>query len=113
MDRRAFITIAGGIILAAPLGGEAQEARKVWRIGVLLTLYSSADADPLKAFRQRLRELGYVEGQNIAIDWRYAHGRDDHLPGLAAELVQRKVDLIVADITHTFSFCVVLRLDCV
>jgi putative ABC transport system substrate-binding protein len=81
-----------------PLAAEAQAAEKVARIGVLSALYSS-DAGPPKAFRQRLRELGYLEEQNIVIDWQYAQGRYDRLPGLAAELVQRKVDLIVADTT--------------
>ena len=91
------VILAVGLTLM-PFAAEAQQPGKVWRIGVLLALYP-ADADPPKAFRQRLHELGYIEGQNIVIDWRYAQGRDDRLPGLAAELVRLKVDLIVADIT--------------
>ena len=88
--------LAVGLMLA-PLDAEAQQP-KVWRVGVLLSLYPP-DADPPQAFRQGLRALGYVEGQNPVIEWRYALGRDDRLPGLAAELVRLKVDLIVADIT--------------
>jgi hypothetical protein len=72
-------------LILVPLAAEAQAAEKVARIGVLSALYSS-DADPPKAFRQRLRELGYLEEQNIVIDWQYAQGRYDRLPGLAAEL---------------------------
>ncbi len=98
MDRRAFLRWLALVTLAAPLVVEAQQAGKVWRIGVLSALYPS-DADPPEAFRQRLRELGYIEGQNIVIDWRYAQGRDDSLPGLAGEVVRLKVDLMVADTT--------------
>jgi putative ABC transport system substrate-binding protein len=63
-----------------------------------MSLYSP-DADPPQAFRQALRTLGYLEGQNLVINWRYVQGRDDRLPGLAAELVRLHVDVIVADIT--------------
>ncbi|HEX6216516.1 MAG TPA: ABC transporter substrate-binding protein [Vicinamibacterales bacterium] len=83
-------------LLAAPLAADAQQAGKVPRIGFLSTT-SSSDRPPLfDAFRQRLRELGWVEGQNIVIDYRYAEGRVDRLPDLAAELVRLKVDLIVS-----------------
>src|SRR6266567_6599300 len=83
-------------LLAAPLAADAQQAGKVPRIGYL-GLTSPSDRPPLlDAFRQRLRELGWVEGQNIVIDYRYAEGRVDRLPDLAAELVRLKVDLIVA-----------------
>src|SRR5262245_3815831 len=99
MNRRAFITLVGGSIIAGPLAAEAQPpAGKSWRIGVLLSLFPP-DADPPQALRQGLRMLGYVEGQNLVIDWRYAQGRDERLPDMAAELVKLKVDLIVADIT--------------
>src|SRR2546430_10714153 len=83
-------------LLAAPLAADAQQAGKVPRIGYL-GLTSPSDRPPLlDAFRQRLRELGWVEGQNIVIDYRYAEGRVDRLPDLAAELVRLKVGLIVA-----------------
>jgi len=84
--------LASGL-LAAPLAAEAQRAGKVHRIGYLsggLSTYR------IEAFRQGLRELGWVEGQNIVIEYRYAEGRFDRLPDLAAELVRLKVDIIVA-----------------
>jgi putative ABC transport system substrate-binding protein len=87
----AIFTIA---LLGAPLVFEA--AGKVPRIGVLMILYSP-DADPPQAFRQRLRDLGYVEDQNIVIDWRYVHEKPDRLPDLAVELVRLKPDVVVAD----------------
>jgi putative ABC transport system substrate-binding protein len=94
MDRRAFIATVTASILAAPV---AVKAGKVWRIGVLLNLYPP-DADPPQAFRQGLRDLGYVEGRNLVIDWRYQLDRD-RLPTLATELVRLKPDVIVADVT--------------
>ena len=95
----AWLTFALALgILAAPVGAEAQQPAKVHRIGLLSP---SSPSDPrmqrrLEAFRQGLRELGYVEGQNIAIESRWAEGKYDRLPGLAAELVRLKVDVIVA-----------------
>jgi len=75
---------------------QAQQPKKVPRIGLLSPLSSSTASLNLEAFRKSLREIGYVEGQNIAIDYRFAEGRFDRLPQLAAELVQLKVDIIVA-----------------
>ena len=83
-------------VLVVPPAAEAQEARKTARIGVLNPNSLSARAEPLEAFRQGLRNLGYVEGQNIVIDYRGADGRFEQLPDLAAELVRIKVDVIVA-----------------
>ena len=94
----ALVILALGV-LAAPLAADAQPAGKVPRIGVLLTLYSPAEDSP-QAFRQGLRSHGYIEGQNIAIEWRSAEGKYDQLPALAAELVRLKVDVIVADVTR-------------
>ena len=101
MDRRAFIAMVGGSVLAKPLTGEAQQAGKVYRIGYLAQGSGSGTASlrPLEGFRQGLRELGWVEGQNIIIEYRYAEGRIDRLPGLAEELVQLKVDVIAASPT--------------
>ena len=94
-----FVLVLTLGLTLAPLAGEAQQQpEKVWRIGVLMSLYPP-DADPPQAFRQGLHSLGYVEGQNLVIEWRYAQGRDDRLPGLASELVRLKVDLIVTDVT--------------
>jgi putative ABC transport system substrate-binding protein len=78
------------------LAGEAQQAGKVYRIGYLgSTSPSNYQAPLVEALRQGLRSLGYVEGKNLAIEYRWAEGRYDRLPGLAAELVNLKVDLIV------------------
>ena len=99
IERRTFLGSLALSVLAVPLAAGAQSpAGKVWRIGVLTILYPP-DAEPPQALRQRLRELGYVEGQNIVIEWRDAQGRDDRLSPLAVELVRLKVDLIVADVS--------------
>ena len=90
--------MAGGL-LAAPLAAEGQQqVGKLSRIGVVMNLYSP-DAHPPQALRQRLRDVGYVEGQNLVIDWRYQLGGTDRLAALAAELVRLKPDVIVADVT--------------
>ncbi len=92
MDRRGFILAMAGGLLAAPLVAEGQEAGKVARIGMM-----SASSSPLvEAFMQGLRELGYVEGRNVSIEYRWTEGRDERLPGLVADLVRLKVDVIVA-----------------
>jgi putative ABC transport system substrate-binding protein len=91
------VVLAVGLTLA-PLAGEAQQSGKMWRIGVLMNLYPP-DAEPPQALRQRLRDLGHVEGQNLVIDWRYQLGGSNRLPALAAELVRLKPDVIVADVT--------------
>jgi putative tryptophan/tyrosine transport system substrate-binding protein len=84
------------VILIGPLGVEALQGQKIPRIG-LLSPWGSPSAPPshIEAFRTRLRELGYVEGQNIAFDYRWAEGKLDRLPALAAELSQRNVDVIL------------------
>jgi ABC-type uncharacterized transport system substrate-binding protein len=76
---------------------EAQQPKKIPRIGFLATVSPSTISDRVEAFRQGLRELGYVEGKNIVIEWRYEEGKADRLPppDLAAELVRLKVDVIV------------------
>ena len=81
------------LLLAAPLA-EAQQAEKVYRIG-LLGLSSHSDITGLAALRQGLRDLGYEEGRNLVIEYRWAEGRYDHLPALADELVRLKVDVLV------------------
>jgi putative ABC transport system substrate-binding protein len=91
-----------GVLLAvlfAPGTTDAQPAGKTWRVGVLVASPVPVENAVHRAFRQRLRELGYVEGQNVAIDWRRADGRLERLPELAAELVRLKADVIVADVT--------------
>jgi len=96
VDRRRFLLTSLAGAVAGPLAAGAQQAGKLPRIG-FLSLTSPSDRPPLlDAFRQRLRELGWVEGQNIAIDYRFAEGRLDRLSDLAAELVRLKVDVIVS-----------------
>jgi len=84
-------TVAGGL-LAAPLAAEAQPASKTARIGFLSL---SSGPTPTMDISPGLRELGWIEGQNIAVEYRWAAGREDQLPALAAELVRLKVDVIV------------------
>src|SRR5215471_21359273 len=74
---------------------EAQQARKVFRIGYLSSGNPTSESARAEGMRLALRELGYVEGQNIAIEYRYREGRPDRAPELAAELVRLKVDIIV------------------
>jgi putative ABC transport system substrate-binding protein len=95
MDRRAFLTIMGASIVAVPLRGEAQPAGEVYRIGVLEGEPMASNPANLTAFRQALAELGYVEGRNVAIEYRSADGRTMRLADLASELVRLKVDVIV------------------
>ncbi len=91
MDRRAFVT--GTLtLLAAPLAAQAQKAGKVWRVGFL----GIAAPHLVEVLVQRLRELGYVEGQNLVIERRFTEGNLERIPTLAAELVAFKVDVIVA-----------------
>ncbi len=82
-------------ILLAPLAGEAQEPGKIYRIGMLETTSMALNAANLDAFRQGLRELGYVEGRNFMIEYRSADGRRERFPELATELVRLKVDVIL------------------
>jgi ABC-type uncharacterized transport system substrate-binding protein len=95
ITRRVFVgTLAGGL-LAIPLAAEAQQAAKVARIGYLATNQSVSQIRQ-EAFRQGLRDLGYVEGRNVVIEIRDAEGKPERLPALAADLVALKVDVIVA-----------------
>jgi len=82
------------VLLAAGVIAEAQQAGKAPRIGFLIGSSPAAIAARIEAFRQGLRDLGYVEGKNIVIEWRYAEGKLDRLPALAAELVRLKIDII-------------------
>jgi len=91
-------TLALGV-LAAPLSVEAQQPGKIARVGRLSPVSATADARNLEALRQGLRDLGWVEGQNIAYEDRFAEGRPDRLPDLAAELVRLKVDVVFAGST--------------
>jgi putative ABC transport system substrate-binding protein len=91
VNRRAFLTSLGASLLAAPLA-DAQPAGKVHHIGFLGSGSATGDPRTREAFREGLRELGWVEGQNLVIEYRFAEGRSDRLRDLAAELVGLKVD---------------------
>ena len=96
MKAIALLTLALTILVTA-LAAEAQPAGKVHRIGWLTTDVRPAGPHPLlEAFRQGLRDLGYVEGQNMRIESRYAEGQEDRCPALAAELLHLPVDVLVA-----------------
>ena len=93
---RLAVPILMLVFVAAPLTGEAQQVAKANRIGYLWPGDRSSSAPLSEAFLQGLRELGHVEGRNINIEWRFAHGKVDRLPALVAELISLKVDLIIA-----------------
>jgi putative ABC transport system substrate-binding protein len=94
VDRRRFLLTSLTGALAAPLSAKAQ-AGKVWRIGLLDYASDPASSSRWKGLRDRLRDLGYVEGQNVLFESRWSDGPSGRLPGLAAELVKAKVDIIV------------------
>ena len=83
------------VLLAVAVIAEAQQPKKVPRIGYLSASDPATESARAEAIRLALRELGYIEGQNIAIEYRYAEGKRDRFPELAAELVRLKVDIIV------------------
>src|SRR5262245_3648988 len=95
MNRRIFLVGTGVTLIAAPLGAEAQQPANVARIG-FLALNMAAAPHLREAFRQGLRDLGYVEGRSVVIEYRDAEGKPERLPALAAELVALKVDVILA-----------------
>jgi putative tryptophan/tyrosine transport system substrate-binding protein len=94
MRRREFITLLGAAT-AWPLAVCAQRAGKMSRIGYLGVSSPSLEPQFIEAFRQKLRDLGHIDGENIAIEYRWAEGQDDRLPNLATELVHLKPDVIV------------------
>jgi putative ABC transport system substrate-binding protein len=95
VNRRKFITLLGGVAAAWPLAARAQQAAKLPTIGFLGPNTPSLDSRRVGAFVQRLRELGWIEGRNVATEYRWAEGRTEHLAEFAAEFVRLKVDVIV------------------
>ena len=105
ITRRKLIVALGASAIAAPFGSFAQQQGKVWRIGFLSSRSRpvSIDSDVFGAFRLGMRELGYVEGKSLVIEWRFADSKLERLPDLAAELVRLRVDVIVSSGTATTS----------
>ena len=95
MNRREFITLLGGAAVTWPLAARAQQRSKIPRIGYLDPLSRSNGMVWVEAFRAGLHDLGYVEGKNIIIEYRWSDGKYDRLPGLAAELVHLGIDILV------------------
>jgi putative tryptophan/tyrosine transport system substrate-binding protein len=98
MRRRALIKLIGGVAVAWPLAARAQKPAEVSRVGILSPA-ASETAPTLTAFRERLRDLGYIEGKTIAFDFRLSKWNMDALSTLAAELVRIPVNVILADTT--------------
>jgi putative ABC transport system substrate-binding protein len=96
--RRKLVMALAAVALGAPLASVAQQQGKVWRIGFLATRRRpvSFDFDFIGPFTQGMRDLGYVEGKNLLIEWRFANGKYERLPGLAGELVRMKPEVIVS-----------------
>jgi putative ABC transport system substrate-binding protein len=104
-NRRKLVVALGAAALTAPFGLFAQQQGKIWRVG-FLTLFgrpANLEAHFLGAFPRGMRELGYVEGKNLVIEWRSADSKSERLAQLAAELVKMKVDVIVADGAQSIS----------
>ena len=98
MRRRAFITLLGGAA-TWPLAARAQQSRKLFKIGFLSSYTAEAGKDLVGCFRKGLEELGWIDGKNISIEFRWAQGRAEQYPVLAAELVHLDLDLIAANST--------------
>ena len=94
-NRRKLVIALGAGLLAAPLAADAQPTGKVYRIGFIQTAAPNEMGHLIKALDEGLRELGYVEGRNVVFERRFAEGKQERLPALAAELVRLKVDVIV------------------
>src|SRR5215510_5234071 len=96
MKRKITVLALSAMLFALCASAEAQQQKKVRRIGYLSARSSSSESTRIEAFRQVLREQGYVEGKNLITEYRFAEGRFDRLPELAAELIHLNVEVIVA-----------------
>src|SRR5262245_18462724 len=94
--RRQFVTLLGGAAVAWPLAARGQQEGKRATLGYLGSATSASENQRVTALLHRLRELGWVEGRNLAIEYRWAEGRSERFPEIAAEFIRRKVDVIVA-----------------
>jgi ABC-type uncharacterized transport system substrate-binding protein len=97
MSKKILVFALGAMLSALSFPAEAQQPGKIPRIGLLISASASTDQHRATAFSKGLRDLGYLEGQNIAVEYRFAEGKVDELPALAAELVRLKVDIIVVE----------------
>jgi putative ABC transport system substrate-binding protein len=95
MSRKIVVWLLATVVLTTAYPSEAQQPQKLWRIGYLSAFDPARESARAEVIRLALRESGYMEGQNIAIEYRYAEGKQDRFPELAAELVRLKVDIIV------------------
>jgi putative ABC transport system substrate-binding protein len=95
MNQKIFSLTLGALLFALCSAAEAQQPKRIFRIGYLSSVDPATDSARSVAVRHALRDLGYIEGQNIAIEYRYAEGNRDRFSELAAELVRLKVDIIV------------------
>src|SRR5215510_12123612 len=95
MKKKVIGLALGAFLFALSVSAPAQQTAKIFRIGFLDSTTASGSAALLEAFRQELSKLGWIEGRNITIEYRFAEGKTDRLPELAADLVRLKVDLIV------------------
>jgi putative tryptophan/tyrosine transport system substrate-binding protein len=95
MKKKITVLVLSTMLFALSYSASAQQPKKVSRIGYLSSFYPASESIRAEAIRRALRELGYIEGQNIAIEYRYTEGKSDRHPELAAELVRLKVDIIV------------------
>jgi putative ABC transport system substrate-binding protein len=98
MRKNMFCVALSAMLLALCLSAEAQQAGKIPRVGYVTSTGNSNDPGPSgQAFRQGLQDLGYIEGKNILVEYRYIEGNPDRIPGLVAELLELKVDVLVAN----------------